>query len=249
MLSPFPELAPSPCLQAKADDVAMLAQEVNSLVLRTDFNAPGYCVVKLLDASSSIGFRAAMLELKDAMSEIVQRSHGEPLACVSAARFDQQNSTKPHLDAGPEQNFLLLGYEPTNVESDLQITDYCKCAFDDGVSPLELLIQHNPMLRSGRDALSPFTTQVPCFANSDFRIVCINNSSAPYGPEQRKWQGVLHTAIVPRVDESSRRVINSMMLAPSGLIDDQLSQSELEEFARTSVVRRRGYDKPHLRDD
>lgn len=144
----------------------------------------------------------------------------------------------------------MLGYEPSAIISELEISDYAKCAFDMGVTPTEFFEKHNPMYRSGYELLRPYTTSIPCFNETEYQIVCINNSTAEYSKSVYRWQGTLHTATVPTPDENYRRVINSMMVAsvPSGT-PDTISSEEAEEFVATTTVLRRGYDKQHLEDD
>ncbi len=198
----------------------------------------------------SVAFRQLMVDIKRELANIHAARTDETLVYLSAARFDQQESTKPHLDGGPDECFLMLGYEPTEISSELEITDYSKCAFDLGLPPKEFMAKHNPMFKSGQNLLSSYVTRIPCFSNSDFQIVCINNSSAPYSSDGVTWQGTLHTATILSPDDSKRRVINSTMIAraPFGA-RDLVDEAALHHFIHTSEVKRRGYDKPHLEDD
>lgn len=142
----------------------------------------------------------------------------------------------------------MLGYEPSDVESQLVIIDYARCANDLGLTPMEFMARHNPMFAAGYEMLRPYATRIPCFAPSNWQIVCINNSSAPLSIAGDRWQGVLHAATILAPDETKRRIINSTMIAPVGAAD-AISAEELREFLDTNVVRRSGYDKPHLDDD
>ncbi|MBB3205501.1 hypothetical protein FHS27_001301 [Rhodopirellula rubra] len=238
------------CLKLDAADSRPLAKAMYERTCRTDFSQPGFCVVDAGSEIDSISFRRLMLELKREMAAIHEVQTGKTLVHLSAARFDQQETTRPHLDGGPDECFLMLGYEPSAVDSDLQITDYTKCAFDLGLTPKELLVKHNPMFQSSFEILEPYSTRVPCFSKTNYQIICINNSSAGYSSLEPAWQGTLHTATILTPDEDERRVINSTMIAsvPKGT-PDTIDASVLNEFASTSAVRRRGYDKPHLDDD
>ncbi len=191
-----------------------------------------------------------MVDLKQALARIHESVRGQTLTYLSAARFDQQTTTRPHLDGGPPECFLMLGYEPTEVDSELEISDYTKCAFDLGLSPQEFMARHNPMFHAGYELLRPYATRIPCFAKAAFQIICINNSSTEVSRENPTWQGTLHTATILTPDESKRRIINSTMIAsvPIGT-PDLVTETQLQDFIRTSVVRRRGYDKAHLDDD
>ncbi|MEM7557677.1 MAG: hypothetical protein AAF394_01015 [Planctomycetota bacterium] len=220
---------------------------------RTYFEEPGFCLIDLGADASSTGIRRTMLKLSAAMSQLHQEQTGKKLVYLSAARFDQQESTRPHLDGGPEECFLMLGYEPSLVASEFEISDYSRCAHEMGITPAEFLQQHNPMFQNGRDILDGYTTRIPCFNEEHYQILCVNNSSSSYGTSQDSnpgWQGVLHTATISDPDEDCRRIINSTMIAPVSMeASGKLSDAELEQFATTTAVKRRGYDKLHLKDD
>src|SRR5678815_3308736 len=143
------------CFQASGLSLAGLASEVYERVCRTDFSQPGFCLVKVSDCPDSVAFRQTMVDLKVALGEIRASKTGESLIYLSAARFDQQTSTKPHLDGGPEECFLMLGYEPSTVGSEVEITDYARCAHELGLTPKEFMARHNPMFRSGYEMLRP----------------------------------------------------------------------------------------------
>lgn len=238
------------CLISDTPDSRSLAALIYERTCRTDFTQPGFCVVDVGSAIDSKTFRRLMLEIKHDMAAIHEAQSGNTLIYLSTARFDQQESTRPHLDGGPDECFLMLGYEPSSVDSELEITDYAKCAFDLELTPKDLLVKHNPMFATGFDILRPYTTRVPCFSKTNFQIVCINNSSAAFSLSNPAWQGTLHTATILTPNENERRVINSTMIAsaPAGT-PDSVDASTLREFASTTAVRRRGYDKRHLADD
>jgi hypothetical protein len=220
------------------------------MVCRTDFRAAGFCLIDLGAEFSSPALRRLMLALKGEMGKIHQSRTGRDLIYLSAARFDQQVSTKPHRDGGPDECFLMLGYEPSEVHSALALFDYSRCAFERGLTPSEFLARYNPMFTPGEQLLRPYSTPVVCFTNLNYQILMINNSVAPYSVDSPAWQGVLHTATVDNPSDSLRRIVNSTMIAsvPGGT-PEAVSVDQQEEFATTLAVRRRGYDKPHLEDD
>ncbi len=238
------------CMSPSSLDVQSIAADIHGRTCRTDFDAPGFCVVNAGHSIGSVGCRQLMVDLKRAMAAIHESKTGDTLIYLSAARFDQQTTTKPHLDGGPDECFLMLGYEPSEVDASLAISDYAKCAFDLGISPKDFMTKHNPMFQSGYELLRPYTTHIPCFSQTDFQIICINNSSAPHSRDPSTWQGTLHTATISTPDESKRRVVNSTMIAPApAATPDSITESQQQDFIHTSAVRRRGYDKPHLTDD
>lgn len=247
--------ADSICLSASWQGVTALpgtglSEDVYRRTCRTTFSQPGFCVINLGPELDSFTFRQRMVDLKQGLSAIHQAQRGKTLVYLSAARFDQQSTTKPHLDGGPEECFLMLGYEPSQIDSELEIIDFARCAFDLGISPRELLERHNPMFASGYEMLRPYATRVPCFSRTDYQIVCINNSSAPVTADHSTWLGTLHAARILTPDENQRRVVNSTMIAsvPIGTAET-VTESQQAEFVRTTAVRRAGYDKKHLEDD
>src|SRR4051812_36229913 len=96
-----------------------LAEQVFDLVWRFDFNAPGFCVLDFGPAVDSNTLRSWMVALKRLLSEISVHRGGHPFRFASMARFDQQVTTKFHLDGAPAESMLILGYEPSNVVSRL----------------------------------------------------------------------------------------------------------------------------------
>ncbi|MEI8382729.1 MAG: NUDIX domain-containing protein [Planctomycetota bacterium] len=225
-----------------------IAAQIYSRVCRTDFTEPGFCVVNLGSSLSSVEFRHLMVNLTREMAILHERQTGKTLIYISAGRFDQQTTTRPHLDGGPEESLLMLGYEPTRVQSEVEISDYTQCSQQMGISPKEFMAQHNPMFHAGFEFLRPYAYRLNEFHVSAYQIVVINNSSAPI--DGHSWLGVLHTATILTPDESQRRVINSTMIAPAlPGTPDVVPAQELQEFIQTSLVLRKGYDKPHLEDD
>lgn len=241
---------PSFCTTASptGEGLAGLAEEVYERVCRTDFDAPGFCLVDLGREASSQQLRRFMISLRTEMRAIHQARMHRDLAILSAARFDQQVTTKLHRDGGPDECFLMLGYEPSPVCSEVLLADYSRCASDMGLTPEEFLDRHNPMFMAGEQLLQPYTTRVVCFSNDCCQVLLVNNSMSDYAPG-RSWQGVLHTARILNPDDAHHRVINSTMVASVAAgTKETVSVAELDDFVETSVVHRRGYDKLHLDD-
>src|SRR5438105_4922610 len=106
-----------------------------------------------------------MVALKRRLQGIHRSRARRDLVFLSAARFDQQVTTKPHRDGGPEECFLMLGYEPSQVRAEILISDFSRCAQDMGMTPGQWLEAHNPMFRPGADLLRPYTTRVACYSS------------------------------------------------------------------------------------
>jgi len=231
------------CMRPSSLVVQLTAAGIYGSTCRTDFDAPGFCVVNVGNSIDSIAFRQLLVDLKCAMAKVHESKTESTLIYLSTARFDQQETTPPHLDGGPDECFLMLGYEPSEVDAELEISDYAKCAFDLGLTPKEFMAKHNPMFQPGYELLHPYSTRIPCFSRTDYQIICVNNSSAPFSQDQKTWQGTLHAAKILTPDESKRRVINSAMIASAPIgTPDKITESQQQEFVITSVVRRRVYD-------
>lgn len=175
-----------------------------------------------------------MVELKRRLSDIGMARGRGSLAYKSMGRFDQQETTKFHLDGAPEQSFLMLGYEPSKVHSRLFLADYTRAAFDLGVMPQQFLADFNPMYRKGEEALARYVTELlqPCEGCS--RILFINNSSRPFTEARTNTLGVMHKAIIDTPDENQRRIVNSTMLAVGE--NDDISHERQQEFVTTDQI-------------
>lgn len=130
------------------------------------------------------------------------------------------------------------------------MADYSKCAYDMGLSPRDFLEAHNSMFVSGANVLRPYTWRVDGFTNRHAQIVLINNSVAAYFPNANARQGVLHTATIPHPSGAFRRIVEPSMIVPAtGRTAGSVTAREVEGFLNTTIVRRKGYDRPSLDDD
>ena len=217
-------------------------EAVSERTCRTGFDQPGFCLVDLGRGTSSERQRALMVELKQALAERHQVETGRTLVYQSATRFDQQVTTKLHRDGGPEECFLMLGYEPTPVASQVALADSALCAADLGLTEAELLERHNPMFFEGEELLSPYITRLDDFDHTAFQILLVNNSLARPDGSRPAWKGVLHTAAIPSPDPAAIRIINSSLIAsvPDGS-PEPVTEKELSDFLTTTSVPRRGY--------
>ncbi len=216
-----------PIIQVTTDEVVTQAPFVFRKVFRSDHDEPG-CVVLVLPASTcSKTLRILMVELKGALSVLYAAQRGEPLEYLSMGRFDQQTTTKLHLDGAPEISLLMLGYEPTVVSSELQIADYSRCASKLGLSPELFLRVHNPMFALGLELLKPYTTSLSQWHEEMPRIVIINNSNI-HPANQRYTAGVLHGAIIGKPDPLASRIINSTMIAPASFVSENVAVRQAE---------------------
>jgi hypothetical protein len=195
-------------------DAGTAAHQALPEVFRRNFDPPGFHLLVLPAGTSSHGVRRFMVDLKQALSDRYEREYGESLEYLSLGRFDQQCTTKLHLDGAPELAFLMLGYEPTRVSSQLHIADYSRCADELGLTPLKFLEQHNPMFSSGQEILESHTVTIADWPEHQPRILLVNNSHTAQR-QPRSSPGVLHGATIPTPNLAATRIINSIMIAPA----------------------------------
>jgi hypothetical protein len=226
---------------AVADLQHLVAQveTVFDLVWRVDFTAPGFAVLDLGPEIDSHTLRSSMLELKQLLSEIAVRRGREPFAYRSMGRFDQQETTKFHLDGAPDQSMLILGYEPSKVASRLFLADYTRAAFDLGIKPTQFLADFNPMYNKGEEILARYVTELPRPVESHTRILLINNSSLPFTEDRKNSLGVMHKAIIVTPDDTERRLVNSIMLSVGEI--DAMRLDEQQEFVLTVEISKKDY--------
>ncbi|OYW11360.1 MAG: hypothetical protein B7Z55_19420 [Planctomycetales bacterium 12-60-4] len=160
----------------------------------------------------------------------------------SLGRFDQQVSTKFHLDGGPAASYLMLGYEPSSVASTLALADYSRAAQDLGMQPREFLDRFNPMFPDGANRVAPYAVTLSWFDHRRPQIVVINNSSQSWVIPQGQL-GVLHCGKIPVPDPSVSRVINSTLMVeydPSTEPGDDFDM--VRRFLETESIARSSYN-------
>jgi hypothetical protein len=216
-----------------------LAGCVLAQTFRTDFNAPGFSLLTFATPITSEQLRRCMIVLRMELHASIHAKTGRCLAFQSVARFDQQVTTKFHLDGGPAESFLMLGYEPSEVPSALAMADYTRAAHQLGIEPKEFLDRHNPMFASGAKLLEGTITQLTAFDWRCSSILFINNSSLPYDAAGRHQLGVMHQATILKPDASKQRIINSTMLSlVSSLEEEKVKPDQQQEYIRTTAISR-----------
>jgi hypothetical protein len=215
-----------------------VAEQVFGLVWRFDFDAPGFCLLDAGPGMDSHALRLAMLTLKERMSDFCFRHTSRKLLFRSMARFDQQETTKFHLDGAPEQSMLMLGYEQSRVHSRLFLADYTRAAFDLGITPQQFLQDYNPMYRRGEELLAHYVTELPQPEPGHARILFINNSSVPFTKARTNPLGVMHKAVIVTPDAAEQRIVNSTMLVTEG---EEIAADKQEEFVSTDQISQKIY--------
>jgi len=205
-------------------------------IWRTDFSHPGFVVLEVPPESDSHALRAQMIEIKRQLSAIAQARTGERFTALSLGRFDQQVTTRFHLDGAPERSLLMLGYEPSEIRSRLSLADYTRVAFERGITPVEFLRDFNPMFSAGAELLVGSISEVPPQLPGRSRIVLINNCSLPFSETAGHPLGVLHQAQILNPDQSRSRIVNSMMLTVTREPESTDERQRDAEFIATTQL-------------
>lgn len=237
----FPEDAYFTALAAvpSAEELPILAERIFAQVFRTDFTAPGFALLRLPVPVTSQPLRRFLVALKEALGELYAQRFGQQLIYLSLARFDQQVTTKFHLDGAPAASFLMLGYEPSAVDSTVALADYSQAAYALGITPAQFLTDYNPMFSRGAQQLEPYITRLTTFAPDYPQVLLINNSFQPYEPGQPHHLGVMHQATVPQ-PSAQRRLVNSIMLsAASAGVNELVTAAEVQHFQDTDEAARK----------
>lgn len=214
------------------------AEQVYGLVWRCNFTDPGFALIDTDPGVDSHTLRSWMVALKERLSEVSAGHDGKAFRFRSMARFDQQETTKFHLDGAPAESMLILGYESSRVVSRLFLADYTRAAFDLGITPEQFLQDFNPMYRKGEELLVRHTTELPQPVEGHSRILVVNNSYVPFTETGTNRLGVMHKAIIVTPNESERRIVNSTMLVTEG---EEIGVAQQEEFVRTDAISQKVY--------
>ena len=177
--------------------------------------------------------RKYMVELKMGLSEKCQEVFNATLGYYWLTRFDQQNTTKYHRDNAPDNSYLMLGYEPSAIESRLLFADYHRLVTENNIPTDKYYELYNPMFEQGEKRLRPYVTELKGFNNEAYNLVVINNSNL----NSDKTRGVLHKAEIRKKDLNRPRIVNSVMLYLKSLNDPEENEKEKEmRFIRTEEV-------------
>ena len=203
-----------------------LGNIVYEKVFRKDFSEPGVVVIDYGLNFTSEKLRESMVNLKRQLSDIHVKKVGQKLLYQWMGRFDQQVTTKFHLDNAADQSFLMLGYEPSLIKSKLYFADYVQFYQSINISAAEYFERHNPMFTDGENLLKPYITEIEGFREVTYKIVLMNNSNSS---RQVQSIGVFHKAEIIEKDMSQKRVINSTMIYSADLSENEMFTDEQQE--------------------
>ncbi|WP_324023518.1 hypothetical protein QSV08_11700 [Maribacter sp. BPC-D8] len=177
-------------------------------VFRTSTAETGFYHIDLGKNSTPFEFRTFMTDLKKELSTLSASTFNKNLSYHWLVRFDQQVNTPFHIDNAGHQSFLLLGYEPTEIESELHLADYHKYA-NDSDDAENFAANFTPVFKGDEALLAPYVTKISAIKKDTYSIVIMNNSSPQVHQETL---GVFHKAVIIKQDLSKSRIVNSMVL-------------------------------------
>ena len=180
-------------------------------------DGPGHHLQDLGADGDPRTLRRLQADLALELIRLCAEATGAAWSLVSAGRFDQQRTARPHRDGGPDRSVLLLGYEPSPVASTLALV-----TFADAGEYGRLTAPDGP----DGDLLARRRRPVADFDPSRWQLLVVNNSVAA------RDGGVLHEATVPRPDAARRRVVNSLMIGQTATP----AAVGLEEFVVSDAV-------------
>ena len=135
-------------LTIKGEVSDSIINKVFSSVFRKNHEEPGFIILSFEKDMNSKLLRKHMFEIKEALSKKCQDKFNEKLDFYWLGRFDQQKNTKYHRDNAPENSYLMLGYEPTTVESKLSFADYHKFIAKNNIPTDKYYEFYNPMFKN-----------------------------------------------------------------------------------------------------
>jgi hypothetical protein len=214
-------------------DIKAIAKNAIRDVFRTDTSKPGFIHIDLGEESSSSELRATMVALKKELSSYTKATYDRPLSYHWLVRFDQQVNTPFHVDNAANQSFLMLGYEPTPIQSELYIGDYHKYARECKDAPKSYLKDFTPVFENNHEHLKPYITKVETLSNNSYSIVLINNSVPT---NHKETLGAFHKATMRSQDFSKERVVNSMIMNMLAEHEEALNEPDEQRFITTSEI-------------
>jgi hypothetical protein len=207
-------------------NIKKITQQCIKNVFRTNTNEVGFIHLDFGKNLTPYQFRAIMVGLKEELAKFTAVKYDRELSYHWLVRFDQQVNTPFHVDNAADQSLLMLGYEPSEIESELHIADYHKYANESKAATKDYLKKFTPIFKDEESKLAPYATKVNLVQSDTYTIVLINNSNPKSAPETL---GVFHKAVIVKPDLSKSRIVNSMVLnmLPKGTVNENgLSDKE-----------------------
>lgn len=220
-------------MEIKEVNIKSIAQYCIENVFRTNTDKLGFVHLDFGENLTSYQFRSIMVDLKKELSNFTEKQYNKTLSFHWLVRFDQQVDTPFHLDNAGDESFLMLGYEPSEIESELYLADFFKYVNDTKIAPKDYLKKFTPIFKDDESLLTPYITKVTPFNSNTYKIVLINNSNPKSHPETL---GVFHKAVIVKPDLNKSRIVNSMIInmLPKGEVNK--NEPNVETFLNTNII-------------
>ena len=208
-------------------------KDVFESVFRTGIEKNGFAILDFGADFGSERLRAKMVDLKNELSALCKEYIGQKLDYEWMGRFDQQETTKFHRDNAADFSYLMLGYEPSKVDSKLYFADYSRLIENQNI-PIDTYFKgYNPMYMDGEKMLLPYIKEAAPFPKDNYKIVLLNNSKI-----HTKWGfGIFHKAEVPERINAEQRVINSTMMCLKHIDEEEnFSTEQQNDFIKTTKI-------------
>ena len=207
--------------------------KIFSNVFRKNDDKKGFAVISFDRKMNSGLLREYMLKLKRALAKKCEEKFKKSLDYYWMGRFDQQNTTKYHRDNAPSDSYLMLGYEPTAINSKLFVADYHQLITKEKIPIDTYYEKYNPIFKKGEEHLAPYITEIERLKKQDYQIVLLNNSDL----HSRKTNGVLHKAEMINTDPDESRIVNSIMLYLKASNEpSKIAKKEIKKFLESDEV-------------
>lgn len=221
-------------MKIKEETIKHIAEKSFKSVFRTTTEAPGF--VHLVFSNKEMTpykFRSIMIDLKKELSKLSVFTFNKKLSYHWLVRFDQQVNTPFHVDNAANQSILMLGYEPSEIKSELHVADYHAYANKAYKTLEDYSNKFTPVFKDDEDLLKPFTSKINSVNQDNYSIAIINNSSPKSNIETL---GMYHKALIRNKDLGKSRVVNSMVL--NVVSTDKITEDEQKEniFLNTNQI-------------
>lgn len=224
--------------RASVDRPAFTEAELRAIhdaVLRTSTDAPGFWFGDFGPDLDSHRFRRLMIDLSEGLGRVAATVSGRRLGYQWVGRFDHRHSSMFHRDNAAARSVLLLGYEPTTVDSTVAVADYTRYAEDEGITLVDYFGgEEADNVAANDERLAPYATELAPFPNDSYRLLVLNNSKSFAEPSF----GVFHRGRVQASDGAADRVINSIMLTVGDDDPFEPDADEILDFIATDQVAR-----------
>lgn len=221
-------------MKIKEESIKNIAKKSFQDVFRTTTETLGFMsLVFNKKEITPYHFRSIMIDLKKELSKLSVSTFNKKLSYHWLVRFDQQVNTPFHVDNAADQSILLLGYEPSAIDSELHLADYHAFANKVFKTPEDYYNKFTPVFKEDEDMLMPFTSKIKIAEKDHYSIVIINNSSPKANVDTL---GVFHKALIINQDLNKSRIVNSMVLNVVSTDKDTKDEENEHRFLNSNLI-------------